>query len=37
LRVLLFYYFTALFEAVEQQDIDLAKQILETDAIFINR
>lgn len=30
-------FFSALFEAVEQQDLDLVKNLLEVDGLNINR
>jgi hypothetical protein len=34
---LVFILFSALFEAVEQQDLDLVKTLLEGDGLHINR
>lgn len=32
-----YFFFSALFEAVEQQDLDLVKNLLEVDGLNINR
>lgn len=37
IKYLINFFFSALFEAVEQQDLDLVKNLLEVDGLNINR